>query len=106
MTDTRVSWRVAEITNSFDIDCLPWGVERVNGKEGALRGLESPASPGNEIRTRYKLTLAGGGAIFLIHHPAGNRSSMEESVCTPPSRGSLYRLPNNFVFRTGHPVGP
>src|ERR1039457_6831135 len=93
MTATRVSWRVAEITNSFDIDCLPWGMERAYGKAGALRGLESPASPGNENQTRYKLTLAGGGATLLIHHPAGNRSSLEESACTPPiprvSTGSL-----------------
>src|ERR1022692_2558216 len=105
MTATRVSWRVAETTNSFDIDCLPWGMERVNGKAGTLRGLESPVSPENENQTRYKLTLAGGGATFLIHHPAGNRSSLGESVCTPPSRGSL-QAPDQFLFPDGVPTGP
>src|ERR1035438_513080 len=105
MTATRVSWRVAEITNSFDIDCPPWGMERVYGKAGALRGLESPASPGNESQARYKLTLAGGGVPFLIHRPAGNRSSLGESVCTPPSRGSL-QAPKQYFFPDGVPHGP
>src|ERR1035441_3160728 len=105
MTATRVSWRVAEITNSFDIDCLPWGMERVYGKAGALRGLESPASPENESRTRYKLTLAGGGATILIHHPTGNRSFFGESVCTLPSRGSL-QAPEQSQFPDGVPHGP
>src|SRR5436305_6285092 len=48
MTATRVSWRFAEITNSFDIDCLP-GARRGYHEEGGRPACVStfPPTPGN-----------------------------------------------------------
>ena len=53
---------------------------------------------GNE-NNNYKLTLAEGGAAFLIHHPAGNHYSYlgERFRATVPR--ILYRLPNNPFLR-------
>src|SRR5271157_726973 len=70
MTATRVSWRVAEITNSFDIDCLPWGMERVYGKAGALRGLESPRVTG-ERKSNSLQAHAGRRRSAIPHTPSG-----------------------------------
>ena len=44
-------------------------------KVGALRGSRLPPLRETGTLTACKLTLAGGGAACLIHHPAGNHSS-------------------------------
>jgi len=71
-------------------------MKRVNQWEGGRPAcfFELPAWPmvagsGERKQTAYKLTLAEGGAAFLIHHPAGNHSLAWESAFAPPSQGSL-----------------
>ena len=54
------------------------------------------AAAGTTAKLRYQLTRAGGGAAFLIHHPAGNQLLfLGERFCATVPRVS-NRLPIEF----------
>src|SRR5664280_601689 len=104
MTATRVSWRVAETTNSFDIDCLPWGMERVYGKAGAPAWSRIPRVTG-ERKSNSLQAHAGQRRSSLPHTPSGRepllfggkrlhatipRASTGSLTISFPGRGTLW----------------
>ena len=73
-------------------------------KVGALRGSRIPRTKREkQIGTYYRLTLAGGGAAFLIRHPAGNHPLGRALSRHRPE--ALYRIPES-VFRRGVAAPP
>src|ERR1039457_6792895 len=106
MTATRVSWRGAEITNSFDIDCLPWGMERLIREGGHPAWSRIPR---RHRGTKVELVTSSRWPEAECHSSYTTRPGTaplwgKASACHRPE--GLYRLPNNSSFRTACPVGP
>jgi hypothetical protein len=69
-------------------------------KVGALRGFHVPQFRGS-AKQLHKLTLAGGGAAFLIHHRPGTAPLTGKAPRRHQSRGSL-QAPYFFFSGRGH----
>src|ERR1700730_9542178 len=97
MTATRVSWRLAEITNSFDIfRCLPGAWRGTVRKVAPCVCVEVPQTDGNRSQM-HELTLAGGGAAFSSYTiRPGTTPLAREDACAPLSPRGLYRLPTDL----------
>src|SRR5438094_10478622 len=85
MSATRVSWRFAEITNSFDIDCLPGARRDTVRMAGALRVSRHSPRAGNDV----KLVTSSRWPEVELHVP---RTPFRPGTA-PHRLGALSRYP-------------